>query len=116
MMRFEDLEPRWLGEVDVGERSWRELPPETGPASAQGVFFLCPVCFATNSGPVGTHGILCWTPQVPAAMQPGPGRRWHLRGSSFADLTLAGVGSDSVLLTSGCRAHFFVRGGIVEVC
>ena len=46
---------------------------------------------------------------------PGPGR-WYLQGTGLHDLTLKGVTSDSVLLTSGCSAHFFVREGRIEMC
>jgi hypothetical protein len=33
----------------------------------------------------------------------------------IADITLV-AGSSSVLLTGGCQAHFFVRGGQIEGC
>jgi hypothetical protein len=42
-------------------------------------------------------------------MSPTPGR-WDFQGTGLQDLTLV-AGSSSVLLTGGCRAHFFVRDG-----
>lgn len=81
---------------------------------ADGVFFLCPVCFAKNAGPIGTHGVLCWRPRVPAEVDPKPGR-WEFQGTGLDDLTLV-AGSSSVLLRGGCNAHLFVRGGAIEMC
>jgi len=83
-------------------------------AEADGVQFLCPKCYAANSGPVGTHGVICWSPGVPQTTHPVPGR-WRMEGTDLDDLTLV-AGSSSVLLTSGCAAHFFVRGGRIEGC
>jgi hypothetical protein len=76
---------------------------------ADGVEFLCPVCFAANRGPVGTHGVICWAPSVQQSVRPGPGR-WSLQGSSLDDLTLVAP-SSSIALKSGCAAHFFVQSG-----
>ena len=108
-MSLVDLEARfvrsWVASASPGwKRGWSEVD-EIG--RADGVVFLCPVC-------VG-HSILCWSPDAPADMPPGPGR-WHLQGTSLEDLTLKGVTSDSVLLPSDCHAHFFVRGGRIEMC
>lgn len=71
-------------------------------AAAQGVMFLCPKCFITNGGAVGTHRVTCWFRDkgVPDAMRPGPAR-WPATGTSLADLTL----TPSVLLLSGCAWH-----------
>jgi len=76
-----------------------------------GLFLLCPECFTKNKGNVGTHGVICWKPNVPQTMEPKPGR-WSQTGSGFGDLSLV-AGSSSVLLTAGCNAHFFIRNGIV---
>lgn len=57
---------------------------------------------------------MCWQPHVPVGLAPGPGR-WHLRGEDLATLSLVGVKSSSVLLTGGCRAHFFVENGLVRL-
>lgn len=81
---------------------------------ADGVFFLCPTCFVANRGPVGTHGVLCWRPRVPAGVDPGPGR-WEFHGTGLDDLSLV-AGSSSVLLRGGCNAHFFVEAGAIRMC
>lgn len=86
---------------------------------AHGVEFLCPKCFAANSGPVGTHAVICWSRSrgVPDEADPKPGR-WTLEGTGMHDLTLngdavGGGGARSVLLTSGCAWHGFVTNGEV---
>jgi hypothetical protein len=76
---------------------------------ADGVFFLCPVCFKANGGNIGTHACICWRPRVPLNIDPKPGR-WEFEGTRLNDLTLV-AGSSSILLTSGCKAHFFIRNG-----
>lgn len=76
---------------------------------ADGIVFLCPVCFVKNGGSRGTHSVICWRPRVPADVQPGPGR-WEFVGSSLDDLTLV-AGSSSIQLTGGCNWHGYVRDG-----
>lgn len=112
-MRLLDLEPQFL-----------RLAPDGAPGSfhyvddmaqAQGIMFLCPLCFVANGGPVGTHRIICWSRSrgVPDDVQPKPGR-WLLCGTGYADLTLNGDGgSRSVLLLAGCKWHGFVTNGEV---
>lgn len=81
-------------------------------AEADGIDFLCPTCFVANKGSVGTHHILCWRPgRVPLDATPGPGR-WDFEGTGYADLTLTAQ-PPSILLRSGCNAHFHVRSGKV---
>lgn len=86
---------------------------------AQGVQFLCPKCFAANSGPVGTHLVMCWSRSRGIAddVMPGPGR-WSMHGTGLDDLTLnADPPSEarSVLLTGeGCGWHGFVTNGSAE--
>ena len=77
-------------------------------SQAQGIRFLCPLCFAANNGPVGTHSVLCWFRGrgVPDTEEPLPGR-WEVSGTGLSDLTL----SPSVLITTGCRWHGWVRNG-----
>lgn len=79
---------------------------------AQGVMFLCPLCYAKNGGPVGTHRVLCWFSRcgVPDFADPRPGR-WIPDGDTLDDVTFIGPAAASVLLTSGCRWHGFVRNG-----
>lgn len=104
-----ELEPEWLqfyGELD----RWRRIDTFAG---ANGICFVCPLCFLENkrSRP-GVHSVICWDPSVPQAMHPNPGR-WRLVGTSFDDLSLV-AGSSSVLLTMGCKAHFYVQNGRVR--
>jgi hypothetical protein len=109
-VRLTDLEAAFLKIVDGCGTTFRHVDilfPE-----ADGIFFLCPVCFVTNQGRVGTHGIICWKPHVPQTMPPGPGR-WDFQGTGLQDLTLV-AGSSSILLKGGCNAHFFIRNG--EIC
>lgn len=81
-------------------------------AEADGVEFLCPKCYQANSGPIGTHAVICWAPQVPQDTAPFGGR-WEMHGTGLYDLTLV-AGSSSVLIKGGCNAHFFVRKGQIE--
>lgn len=82
-------------------------------AEAQGIEFLCPLCFAQNKGEVGTHGVVCWFNGrgVPDTATPGPGR-WNPSGHGLDDLTFVPPGAVSVqLLGGGCKWHGFVAGG-----
>jgi hypothetical protein len=105
-MRLTELEPQF---ITWAPRSFSYV--ET-MGEADGVLFLCPVCFAKNSGPVGTHSVICWFSGkgVPPEEHPGPGR-WEASGTGYADLTLA----PSVHLSGegGCGWHGFVQRGDV---
>ena len=104
-MRLCELEPQFLKRTDDTHFSNVDLLAE-----ADGIIFLCPVCFASNKGPVGTHSIICWRPIVPQTTSPTPGR-WEFQGSGYGDLTLV-AGSSSVSLQGApCKAHFFIKGG-----
>lgn len=81
---------------------------------ADGIIFLCPKCFTTNNGSVGTHYVLCWRPRIPPDIAPKPGR-WELLGTSINDLSLR-AGSSSILLHSDCTAHFFIENGMIRMC
>lgn len=86
-------------------------------AEAQGIKFLCPACFVTNGGSVGTHSVLCWflNRGVPDNVTPGPGR-WTASGTNYHDLTLGPGqnGKSSVqLLGDGCKWHGHVINGNV---
>lgn len=110
-MRLIDLEPTFYR---LGHEVWNRVPTL---AEAQGVMFLCPKCFITNGGRVGTHMVHCWFANhgVPDATDPKPGR-WNPSGAGFEDLTFVGPGSTSVLITAGCMAHFFVEAGQIRMC
>ena len=109
-MKLRDLSPRFLRVVD--ERNFHHEGVALG--EADGISFLCPKCYASNGGPVGTHSIICWRPRVPDTIGPKPGR-WELVGTGFDDLSLV-AGSSSVLLKGGCAAHFFVENGNIRMC
>jgi len=112
-MKLTELKPQFVKYEPVeGRHGWRYTDDL---AAADGIKYLCPKCWIANSGPVGTHMIIsCQPGKVPDDFL-GPGR-WHLRGTSYDDLSLVGVTSDSVLLLGGCGAHFFVRAGQIEMC
>jgi hypothetical protein len=82
-------------------------------AEADGIAFLCPKCFADNSGSRGTHQVLCWRPRVPADVSPKPGR-WEFEGTGYDDLSLR-AGSSSILLNGGCNAHFWIEHGAIRM-
>jgi hypothetical protein len=82
-------------------------------AEADGLMFLCPVCFVTNKGPVGTHGVLCWRPRVPQNVAPKPGR-WEFEGTSLDDISLVAASSSIFLTGEGCGAHFYIRSGEIQ--
>jgi hypothetical protein len=108
-MRLLDLEPRYLTRID--DHHFEDVE---ALEQADGVIFLCPTCFGCNGGPRGTHAVICWRPRVPQTTAPPPGR-WEFEGTALGDLTLV-AGSSSVLLTSGCKAHFFIRNGEIVQC
>lgn len=82
-------------------------------AGSDGVSFLCPKCYTANGGPVGTHRVWCWfVGRVPDDRLPVPGR-WIPGGTCIDDLTFTGPAAASVLLTSGCGWHGFVKSGAV---
>ena len=115
-VRLTDLEPQfvrsWVASASPGwKRGWTEVDSIW---KADGVHFLCPTCFAQNGGPVGTHLILCWTPEAPKDMPPGPGS-WSMSGTGYNDLTLS-ASSSSICIPTGCKAHFFVRDGEIVPC
>jgi len=102
----------WQLELPSG-RSFRTDAPSV--QEAQGVMFLCPKCYQTNNGPIGTHSVICWFVGIPLTIDPKPGR-WRPQGSSIDDLTFIGPGAASVLLTGdGCGWHGFVRNGKATV-
>jgi hypothetical protein len=115
-MRLLDLNPRFIGGYQDG--GFRELPSVDG---AQGILFLCPVCWQKNGGPVGTESMICWftnplnAQQVPDSAYPGPGR-WRRDGETLDTLTLGpGVtGARSVMVTN--HAHYYVTNGEVTFC
>lgn len=109
-MRLTELKPSWIKLID---QNHYQSGVEMG--EAQGIVFLCPLCFAKNSGAVGTHSVICWSRSrgVPDSQTPAPGR-WTFDGAGFDDLTLNGDppgNARSVLLTGGCGWHGFITNG-----
>jgi hypothetical protein len=85
---------------------------------AQGVMFLCPLCWRNNNGPVGTHMVICWDGQRGVPDDAFPMGRWKMEGTSLEDLTLNSYPGKtrSVLLLAGCRWHGFVTDGDTSIC
>lgn len=106
-MKLSELNPQFLRRTGEGTHETVKRI-----RNADGVLFLCPKCFLANGGPVGTHSVLCWGPDVPREVDPGPGR-WTLNGTGLHDLTLDGAlgKSRSVLLTAGCGWHGYITSG-----
>jgi hypothetical protein len=105
-MKLTELEPKWLS--ITSPKSFRHSSRARMPKGTDGIIFLCPKCFSER-GRIGTHSIICWRPHVPQTMDPVPGR-WEFEGRTFNTLTLV-AGSSSILLTTGCAAHFFIQKG-----
>jgi hypothetical protein len=124
-MRLSQLEATFL-RAEIVVETWTRQNPDgsceevTGPrehylytslAEAEGVMFLCPLCFAANGGSQGTHSVICWfVGKVPDDRTPKPGR-WVPAGTSIEDLTFVGPDAASVLLIGGCNWHGFVKNG-----
>ena len=117
------LRPEALAAKPEGPYADDDFEDRTGPteylvdvdalAEADGVWFLCPKCYAQNGGCVGTHAVICWfVGRVPDDVDPKPGR-WTATGTGLSDLTFVpSVGrSHSVLLTAGCGWHGFIADG-----
>jgi hypothetical protein len=95
-MKLTELEPQFMTyetrpypSVDAGNY----LHHVGTLVEAQGVQFLCPVCFVKNSGPIGTHVI-----EVSFAgrgvqdnqgshNREGQPSRWNATGTGYSDLT-----------------------------
>ncbi len=86
-------------------------------AEAQGIVFLCPLCFTKNNGTKGTHS--CEVTFSGKGVKDDEGVhndlgipvRWSVTGNNFEDLST----SPSVLLLSGCRWHGFITAGNVSI-
>ena len=116
-MSLTELEAYFVGEYnDVAPNGHVTLRRLDSVEGAQGVQFLCPKCFKENKGPIGTHSILCWflNPRnalnVPDEADPKPGR-WIFEGEKLEELSFVGPAAASILLTSGCGWHGFIRSG-----
>lgn len=120
-MRLRELDATFLKLLDPNGASHSLIGDQL--AGADGVQFLCPLCFVKNKGRVGTHSVICWFSHVPLHIDPKPGR-WMPSGTGLDDLTFvpwAGH-STSVALNPDvpppkpgeidvCRWHGFVTRG-----
>jgi hypothetical protein len=108
-MKLRDLNAQLIWKLSDRGSYWTDCSDIT---QAQGIVFLCPKCFIANSGPIGTHSVICWFKNrgVPDGMHPKPGR-WNPSGTGLDDLTFVPPGAVSVLLTGGCGWHGFVTKG-----
>jgi hypothetical protein len=107
-----DLEAKFLKVLpkDDEGHNWFQSEGVT-LAEADGIRFLCPKCFETNHGPVGTHSVICWfAGKVDGELDPKPGR-WNPGGTGLDDLTFVPPGAVSVQLMGGCNWHGFVANG-----
>ena len=84
---------------------------------AQGIMFLCPLCFNKNNGSIGTH--LCEVSfkdknvKDDEGVHDSTGRpvRWGVSGNNMDDLTT----TPSVFLQGGCKWHGFITLGEVSI-
>ena len=108
-MRLRDLQAQFIGNL-APDDSFETL--DVPFHKAQGVMFLCPKCFHTQGGHIGTHSVICWFRGrgVPDATLPGPGR-WNPSGTGLDDLTFVGPELTSVQLTGGCAWHGHIAQG-----
>ncbi len=62
------------------------------------------------------HYVMCWFTHVGQDLYPRPGR-WKPQGTSYDDMTFVPWDghTQSVLLTSGCMAHFLIENGEVRL-
>jgi hypothetical protein len=120
MPRLSELEASFVALLDGG--SFRILGPSlvNDGKRADGLWFLCPLCFKANlaahgRGSYGTHHVLCWFDNVPPGIDPKPGR-WTPQGTSIEDVTFvpAHGRSQSVALKGGCAWHGFVKDGAAD--
>ena len=108
-MRLTELEPEFI--------AYRDDCVLTGKtfAEAQGIWFLCPLCFQKLGGSVGCHsvdvsfdgcGVL---PQQGTHNKEGKPVRWQVSGTGIHDLTT----KPSIQLEGGCNWHGWITNGEV---
>ena len=122
-MKLTELNPVFIT-MPVQEEHWTFQATEDGPDGAGGIRFDCPQCrlhpendpWHVNSNGERRHRLTLYVPDAfDGDPNIGPGR-WSLVGDSFENLSLDGGSSSSVLCEYGCRAHFFVKDGHIEMC
>lgn len=105
---------------DDGEIQWGGFPVDLlihvhTLSDADGIQFLCPLCFLKNNGPIGTHEVHVYfhgrgAPPHIGLNSEGKTARWEVMGNDFLDLTL----SPSIWIKSGCQWHGYIRHGVAE--
>jgi hypothetical protein len=114
-MKLVHLEPQFIQYFEEGVAQYLRHVPDLG--HAQGVQFLCPVCFVRNGGAVGTHLIEVTfagkgvKDHLGSHNNKGKPSRWTASGTGYADLTL----KPSILIDPAKPAcdgwHGFVTNG-----
>jgi hypothetical protein len=104
------------GTVLGAVKATQYLVPVERLEDAQGIMFLCPVCFQKNGGNVGTHSVDVTfrdrgaTDEQGSHNNEGKPSRWEVSGSGFADLTT----NPSIHLAGpGCGWHGWIKNGDV---
>lgn len=91
-MRYETRPPEPESGRDPNDRV-RYLRHVDSLAEAQGIQFLCPVCWIAHGGPIGTHGIEVSFSNRGVAddegshNREGKPSRWSASGTNYSDLT-----------------------------
>lgn len=91
-MRLSILEPQFVKHT-LGDNKKIDIHVHTLEES-NGIFFLCPVCWNKNNGPVGTHGIVVTfhgrnvPDELGSHNKEGQPTRWNVSGNSYENLTL----------------------------
>jgi hypothetical protein len=115
-LNLSELEPHFVIHTKRNEDKidvYTELLSE-----ATGIFFLCPVCFKKNNGPIGTHGIIVTFigKDVPDDLgshnKEGQPTRWNVSGTDYKDLTL--TPSIDISRDSPGEWHGFITNGEVS--
>lgn len=106
--------------LEDGTIQWGGFPVDTFLpvdciGEADGINFLCPLCYQRNRGEIGTHLIHIHfegrgSPDHLGVNSEGRTSRWHVKGNDFHDLTL----SPSIHVKSGCGWHGFVTHGQIK--
>lgn len=99
-----------------GTTQWGGFPTDVfhntdNLAEADGITFLCPKCFASNAGPIGTHSIMIFfeggkAPPHLGTNKDGQTVRWRVTGTGYGDL----VTVPSILQQAGCQWHGYIGG------
>ena len=133
-MKLTDLEPqfiryeegiadKWHGKkLEDGSTQWGGFPVQMKRyvdtlADAQGVMFLCPLCFTKNNGSINTHQCEVTFSDRGVKNEDGVHNnlglpvRWSVTGSCYDDLST----QPSVLVQGGCGWHGFLTDGNVSI-